>query len=270
MDQQIRAHLETLEAAPGDQEAFQALEAAYREGRRFEELATLLEARARVVPAADAARLLAEAAEVVRREAANPVRAEELYRAMLASDPGSQPALQALSELAEARQDWSSLTDVLERRAQAATAPAEGARLALRLGRLQEEQLGRRDRAALRYAGAVRLDPGLVEARQFGLEACLALRRYAQAKRLLDTARDGGAERVGLARDYARLGATLAEQALFHDVAMDSLIEAQTLDRAAPGAAEARERLTSLPRRWREEAAVLEARAASAPRGEGS
>ena len=77
-----------------------------------------------------------------------------------------------------------------------------------------------------------------------------------------------GAERVGLARDYARLGATLADQALFHDVAMDSLIEAQTLDRAAPGAAEARERLTSLPRRWREEAASLEARAATAPRRE--
>jgi tetratricopeptide (TPR) repeat protein len=268
MDQQIRAHLETLEAAPGDAHAFQALEAAYRKGGRFEELASLLEARARVVPAPEASRLLAQAAEVARREAANPVRAEELYRALLASDPVSEPALQALSELAEARQDWATLVEMVERRALATTDPAEGARLALRLGRLQEEQLGRRDRAALRYAGAVRLDAGLIEARHRGLVACLALRRYGQAKRLLDAARDAGAEPRELARDYARLGAALAEQALFHDLAMDALIEAQTLDRGAPGAAEARERLTAVPRRWREEAADLEARAAKGPRRE--
>lgn len=270
MDRQIRAHLETLEAAPGDAEAFQALEVAYRKGGRFEELASLLEARSRVVPAAEAVRLLAQAAGLARREAANQVRAEALYRAMLAVEPSSQPALLALSELAETRQDWAALTEVLEQRALATTEAAEGARLALRLGRLHEEHLGRRDRAALRYAAAVRLDAGLVEARQRGLDACLALRRYAQAKRLLDTARDGGAERMGLARDYARLGATLADQALFHDVAMDSLIEAQMLDRSAPGAAEARERLTALPRRWRDEEADLEARAATAPRREAS
>ncbi len=268
MDHLIRAHLETLEAAPGDAEAFQALESAYRTSGRFEELASLLEARSRVVPAAEAARLLAQAAEVARRDAANPVRAEELYRALLASDPVSPLALQALSELAEARQDWAALAEVLERRALATAAPAEGARLALRLGRLHEEQLGRRDRAVLRYAGAVRLDPSLVEARARGLDACLALRRYGQAKRLLDGAREADAEPKALARDYARLGATLADHALFHDIAMDALIEAQTLDRAVPGAAEARERLAAVPRRWRDEEADLEARAATAPRKE--
>jgi tetratricopeptide (TPR) repeat protein len=253
MDPQIRAHLETLDAAPGDAEAFRALQAAYRKEGRSEELASLLEARARVVPASEAARLLAEAGEVARREAGNPVRAEELYRTLLASDPVSEPALQALAELAEARQDWGALAEVLERRVLATTQPEEAARLGLRLGRLQEEKLGRRDRAALRYAGAVRLDATLVEARQRGLAACLALRRYTQAKRLLDTARDGGAERTGLAQDYARLGDLLADQALFHEVAMDALIEAQTLDRAAPGVPATRERLTAMP--WRRRAA---------------
>jgi tetratricopeptide (TPR) repeat protein len=268
MDHHIRAHLETLEAAPGDAEAFRALELAYRTGRRFEELASLLEARSRVVPAAEAVKLLAQAAEVARRDAANPVRAEELYRALLASDPVSPLALEALSELAEARKDWAALAEVLERRALATSEPVEGARLALRLGRLHEEQLGRRDRAALRYAGAVRLDPGLVEARRRGLDACLALRRYGQAKRLLDGAREAEAEPKGLALDYARLGATLADHALFHDIAMDALIEAQTLDRAAPGVAETRERLAAVPRRWREEATDLEARASTAPHRE--
>jgi len=270
MDQQIRAHLETLEAAPGDAEAFRALEAAFRSAGRFEELASLLEARARVLPASEAAPLLAQAAGVALREASNPARAEELFRSLLAVDPTSDAALQSLAELAEARQDWVAVAEVLERLALLAGSPAEGARQALRLGRLYEERLGRRDRAALRFAGAVRLDAGLDEARERGLDACLALRRYSQAKRLLDTARDGGAGRSGLARDYARLGATLADQALFHDVAMDALIEAQSIDRAAPGAADARERLTALPRRWREEAAELEARAAAVPRKEAS
>lgn len=268
MDQQIRAHLETLEAAPGDAEAFQALEEAFRKGGRFDELASLLEARARVLPAAGAAQALAQAAGVALRNAANPARAEELYRGLLALDPVSEPALLALAELAEARQDWAAVAEALERRVPLTTDPGASARLALRLGVIYEERLGRRDRAAMRFAGAVRLDAGLVEARQRGLEACLGLRRYAQAKRLLDTARDAGAERPALARDYVRLGATLADQALFHDVAMDALIEAQAIDRTTPGAAEARERLTALPRRWREEAAALEAAAAAAPRKE--
>ena len=55
-------------------------------------------------------------------------------------------------------------------------------------------------------------------------------------------------------------GPRWSDEALFHDVAMDALVEAVTLDRTTPGAAEARERLGALPRRWREEAARLDRR----------
>ena len=52
LDEQIRSHLETLEAAPGDVHAFQALEELYEKASRWEDLVSLYEGRARAVPRA--------------------------------------------------------------------------------------------------------------------------------------------------------------------------------------------------------------------------
>lgn len=267
-DEALRAHLATLEAAPGDLTAYTALVAHHRAAGQVEALVALHEARARVLPPEEAAPLWRQAAELARFELHNARRAEGLFRALQAISPGDPAALAGLAALAEERQDWPALAAVLEREQQAAATPEAAARVALRLGRLSEERLGRRDRAALLYGRAVQLAPGLDEARQAALEACLGLRRFAQAKRLLDGARDAGAARGPLAAAYVRLGAALADEALFHELAMDALIEAKTLDREVPGAQEARERVATLPRRWREEATALEARAAQAPRAE--
>ena len=255
-DDLIRSHLETLEAAPGDREAFEALEVIYEQGSRWEDLIALYEGRARVQE--PGAPLLAKAANLAQTKLRNVARAEELYRQMLRSDPGNPAALGAIVEMAEARADWPGLATALERQASAAADPHEAARLTLRAGRVQEEQIGRRDRAALLYARAARVDPALEEARARGLACFVALRHFAQAKRLLDAAREAGADRKGLAQEYARLGAALVEEPLEHGLAMDALIEAAALDRAAPGAAAARERLKAFPRTWREEARGLD------------
>ena len=180
-------------------------------------------------------------------------------------DPADGPAVTARAERLERDGDWEALGELLEARARLLP-PAEAARLELRIGRLYAERIGRHDRAALHLARAARLDPALVEARDGAVEACLAIRRFSQARRILDVAREGGAEPAGLAEAYARLGARLSDEALLHDLAMDSIIEAQALGRGVPGLAEARERLTSLPRRWRDEVATLEARAGHAGR----
>jgi thioredoxin-like negative regulator of GroEL len=266
-DDALRATCD-LEAAPGDLSAYTALVAHHRAAGQVEALVALHEGRARVLPPEEAAPLWRQAAELARFELHNARRAEALFRALLAISPGDPSALAGLAGLAEERQDWPALAAVLEREQQAAPTPEAAARVALRLGRVYEERLGRRDRAALLYGRAVQLAPGLEEARQAALEACLGLRRFSQAKRLLDGARDAGAARGPLAAAYVRLGAALAEEALFHELAMDALIEAKTLDRDARGAQVARERVASLPRRWREESAALEARAAAAPRAE--
>ncbi|MBK9518008.1 MAG: hypothetical protein IPO09_11750 [Anaeromyxobacter sp.] len=259
MDDAIRAHLATLEAAPGDLAAYQQLADHHRQAGRVEALVALHQARARVLPPAEAAPLWQQAADLARFELKNDRRAEALYRALLAVAPGHPAGLAGLIALAEERQDWPALAAALEVAQQAAATPGEAARAALRLGTICEERLGRRDRAALHYGRAVQLDPGLEEARRLALQACLALRRFGQAKRLLDGAREAGAARPALAAAYVQLGSELTGEALFHELAMDALIEAQALDRTSPGAQQARERLAGLPRRWREEAAALEA-----------
>jgi tetratricopeptide (TPR) repeat protein len=261
LDEQIRTHLETLEAAPGDLQAFDALVGLYESAGRWEDLVALYEGRARVVPGAP---LLARAANLARVRLKNVARAEALYRQLLRLDPANPDALHDLCELLEEEQSWPALAAALEQGASSATDPREAAKLTLRLARVYEQRLQRRDRAALLYARAHRLDPELAEARVRALSCFSAMRRYGQAKKLLDAARDHGAEPRTLAAEYARLGAALVDEALEHGLAMDALIEAVTLDRNAPGAAAARERLKNMPRAWREEAARLEAEAATA------
>ncbi|HEY6003735.1 MAG TPA: tetratricopeptide repeat protein, partial [Anaeromyxobacter sp.] len=259
LDEQIRSHRETLEAAPGDVRAFQALESLYENSSRWEDLIALYEGWARATQ--PGAPLLAKAAGLAHTKLRNVARAEELYRQLLQADPTHETALHSVVQILEEREDWPALAAALEREAQAAADPREAARLTVRLGRVHEEKLGRRDRGALLYARAVRLDPSNEEARTRGLACFTALRRFGQAKRMLDAARDAGGDRKALAREYARLGALLVDEPLEHDLAMDALIEAAALDRAAPGAAQARDRLKAFPRTWRDEASALEAAA---------
>jgi len=263
LDDQIRSHLEALEAAPGDAQAFQSLEALYHRESRWEDLVELYDRSARLGPG-PAAPLLSQAARLAHEKLGNLARAEELYRQLLEAAPADPAAHRAMEALLEERGDWPALAAALERDAAQAEDRREAARIAVRLARVHEERLGRRDRAALLYLRAHRLDPGLEEARARGVAALVALRRYGQAKRLLDQAREAGAVEVrALAAEYARLGAALVDEPLEHGLAMDALIEALTLDRSAPGAAEARARLRDMPRAWREEAARVEAAASA-------
>lgn len=257
LDDLERSHLETLEAVPADREAFEALEALYREQGRVEEQAGLYERRARLLAGPEASTLLEKAAGLVRRELEDLPRAEALYRRILEVEPMHPGALRAVAEIREERGDVAGLAEALEVEAARTADPRAAAARTLALGRLQEEKLGRRDRAALFYQRAHRLDPALEEARQRALECTVALRRFGHAKKLLDESRDRGGGGAALAAEYARLGAVLADEPLDHGLAMETLIEALALDRHAPGASEALSRLKATPRTWREQAQAL-------------
>ncbi len=164
----------------------------------------------------------------------------------------------------EHRNELAGAVEVLEREADAARDPAQAAELYLRLGRLHEERLLRRDRAALYYLRALRLDPTLAAARQASLRCLLALRRFGQAKRTLDEARALGEEPRTLAAEYARLGGLLSDEPLEHGLAMEALVEALALDRAAPGAVAALGKIKASPRAWRGDAKALLEQAAQA------
>ena len=97
LDEQIRSHLETLEAAPGDAQAFEALEDLYEKASRWEDLVALYEGRARAVP--PGAPLLARAASLAHAKLRNVARAEDLYRQLLQSEPSNAGALRSLAAL---------------------------------------------------------------------------------------------------------------------------------------------------------------------------
>lgn len=134
LDEQIRSHLETLEAAPGDLRAFQALESLYENASRWEDLIALYEGWARVTQTG--APLLAKAANLAHAKLRNVARAEELYRQLLLADPSHAAALRSIVQILEDREDWPALAAALDREAQAAQDPREAARITVRLGRV--------------------------------------------------------------------------------------------------------------------------------------
>ncbi len=77
LDEQIRMHLETLEAAPGDVQAFEALAGLYESASRWEDLVALCEGQARLVQGVP---LLARAAGLAHSKLRNVARAEALQR----------------------------------------------------------------------------------------------------------------------------------------------------------------------------------------------
>ena len=262
LDDLIRPQLDLLEAAPGEPGALDVLDDLYRQGNRLPDLLALLEGQARLAaePAAGAA-LLRRAAGLASRDLSDPGRAEELLLRALALQPRNPEALRALAEVREKRGDLSGLAEALEQEADRNLDPREAAARYLALGRLCEERLGRRDRAALFYGRAVRLDPSLAEARRRALACVLELGRFGQAKRHLDLWRDGGGDHAELANAYARLGAALSDEPLDHGLAVEALVDALVLDRAAPGASESLAKLKAAPRSWREQVQALSARA---------
>ena len=263
-DEQISAHLAALEAAPSDEGAFLALESIYQRCDRWEDLIALYESRARQGVDGSAGGLLAKAAELAHRRMRSTARAEELYRQVLHVDPHHPSALLSMIEIYEERGDAPALAETLEQQANRTADPTAAAKLYVRLGTVWEERLLRRDRAALFFLRATRLDPSLEPARAAALRCQVALRRWVQAKRTLDAARARGADAKALAAEYARLGALLVDEPLDHGLALGSLQAALELDPAAPGAAAALQRLEAAPRTWRNEVKALLEEAARA------
>jgi tetratricopeptide (TPR) repeat protein len=176
-----------------------------------------------------------------------------------------------LVRLYEEKGDHLGMAQAIERHAGAAGDARNAAALYLRLGEIWEEKLGRRDRAAIYFQRACRLDPQNAEARARAFDNALALRRFAQSKSILDQSRAAGSGRKAgapkpkaLAEQYARLGTALIEEPIDHAIALEALTEALALSPDAPGAAAALEQLRATPKRWKEEARQLRSQAIEA------
>jgi tetratricopeptide (TPR) repeat protein len=93
-------------------------------------------------------------------------RAIELYRSALSDDPRNPAAVEALCDHAAARGQWPLLVDLMERRFELSSDPAERVRIAKEAGRVERDELANAAAARLWFARAAELapdDPAIIE-----------------------------------------------------------------------------------------------------------
>jgi tetratricopeptide (TPR) repeat protein len=92
-----------------------------------------------------------------------PERAIELYRRALTDDPQSEEAIEALAAAASAREQWTLLADLDQRRFELAAGAERRANIAAELGRLHLEKLNDLPSARSWFAQGIELRPDDVE-----------------------------------------------------------------------------------------------------------
>lgn len=134
-----------LQADPVDEEALRALEATYRTAGRWSDvLATL---RRRLEHASDPDSydaILVEIARVHEEQLGDAEMAVKTYREMLARDPASRRALEALDRLFARQGRWQELAENLELRLTLVDSPEEQTALQLRLAQVRDQHLSDR------------------------------------------------------------------------------------------------------------------------------
>ena len=131
------------------------LERVLREAGRWPELAELYEKMAAKAPdLAHSALLLEQAARLFEQKAGDPTRAEGCRRRALEFDPNLKDAFRALSARYEKREEFAKLADLLAQQAVVQEDRIARSELFLRLGKLEEERLGRPLRALIEYRRA--------------------------------------------------------------------------------------------------------------------
>ena len=168
MDPTAEELIARLRQRPDDEEAFDALCTHYRRTADFASLANLLEGWAgRQRDAVRAAAAFFEAGELVARHLHDVARATSLYERALDRHAQHDDAYRRLVALVESSGDIPRLIELLQRRSTALARLGDSAGRAeveLRLGQLQQHELGRPDRAITHYRRAFEADPSMVPA----------------------------------------------------------------------------------------------------------
>ncbi|HTA20865.1 MAG TPA: hypothetical protein VK989_16340, partial [Polyangia bacterium] len=144
---EARAFAERIVAELGhDDEADAALEQIFTQTKAWPELAKLLHGRADRAPdIGERVKQLFRIAQLEEERVGDAAAAARTFGAIVEAEPANDKALKALARVAEARQDWAGLVDVLRRELEVrgrdgATAGARE-ELLLRIGQIQETRL---------------------------------------------------------------------------------------------------------------------------------
>ncbi|MES1178847.1 MAG: tetratricopeptide repeat protein [Myxococcales bacterium] len=158
--QAAKSYEKVLKLDPADSEALQAMDALYRGTGHWEELISVF--RRRIDLAQDTAEtenIYAQMAQVYEEKLGKPDEAIAAYREVLALDPTSQVALNALDGLFTRRGLWNELADNLETQLGLADTDDAQRDLMLRLAALREKQMGQTEAAIEGYRQVLDRDP---------------------------------------------------------------------------------------------------------------
>ena len=158
--QAAASYEKVLKLDPADAEALHAMDALYRGTGHWEELIGVF--RRRIDLAQDSAEIegiYAQMAQVYEEKLQKPDEAIAAYREVLALDPTSQVALNALDGLFTRRGLWNELADNLETQLGLAETDDAQRDLMLRLAALREAQMGQTEAAIEGYRQVLERDP---------------------------------------------------------------------------------------------------------------
>src|SRR5450432_4215507 len=160
VDQAAASYEKVLKLDPADAEALHAMDALYRGTGHWEELISVFRRRIDLAQeGAESEAIYAQMAQVYEEKLGKPDEAIAAYREVLALDPTSQVALNALDGLFTRRGLWNELADNLETQLGLADTDDAQRDLMLRLASLREGQMGQADAAIEGYRQVLDRDP---------------------------------------------------------------------------------------------------------------
>jgi tetratricopeptide (TPR) repeat protein len=160
-----QSYEKVLAIGPGDVEALQAIDALYRRTGRWQDLIGVFRRRIELVEdAVEREALYAQMAQVYEEKLGKPDEAIQAYREVLAIDPTSRVALDALDALFTRRKMWAELAENLETQLGLADTDEAQLRLMLRLASLREREMHMVEAAVDGYRQVLEREPGNREA----------------------------------------------------------------------------------------------------------
>ncbi|HEX3854143.1 MAG TPA: tetratricopeptide repeat protein, partial [Polyangiaceae bacterium] len=160
VDRAAASYEKVLKLDPADSEALHAMDALYRGTGHWEELISVFRRRIDLAQeGAESEAIYAQMAQVYEEKLGKPDEAIAAYREVLALDPTSQVALNALDGLFTRRGLWTELADNLDTQLGLADTDDAQRDLMLRLALLRESQMGQADAAIEGYRQVLDRDP---------------------------------------------------------------------------------------------------------------
>jgi tetratricopeptide (TPR) repeat protein len=163
---------------PGDREALERLRELYVKRRAYKPLFDLLLKDAETKSGDDRRALWMEAAKLAAERLDLGAEAVALYKKVLAEDPTSAAALDAIEKQAERDKDFATVAEVLERRAEVAGDAAARLAVLQKLGTIYSERLHDQARAMSAWRRVLAAQPGHPKALRVLRDGYLAAADY--------------------------------------------------------------------------------------------